>query len=45
MNRNRMWICAQGLTLVMIGLLLATGCASTDSSRSTGSHSCPSCNR
>jgi len=45
MKRIRAWFCANGLALLMLGLLLATGCASDRSSRSTGSHSCPSCNR
>jgi hypothetical protein len=44
MKRTRVWFSAKGLALLMLGLLLVTGCASSRSNRSTGSGSCPSCN-
>lgn len=45
MNRNRVWFFGKGLALLMLGLLLVTGCASTGSGHSAGRGSCPSCNR
>ena len=45
MTQKRVWFFAKATALLILGLVLVTGCASTDSGRSASSRSCPNCSR